>query len=165
MAAPHVAGAVALLYSLTPNITPAAVESILKSTARSFPSTCSGCGAGIVDAAAAVATQASGGGGNSLTKGVAKSNLSGARNSQTFYTINVPAGARNLSFTMSGGSGDADMYVRFGAQPTTSTYNCRPYRTGNNETCNFSSPSTGTYHVMIRGYSAYSGVRLIANYN
>jgi serine protease len=164
MAAPHVAGAAALLYSLTSNIAPAAVESILKSTARNFPSSCSGCGAGIVDAAAAVATQVSGGG-NSLTKGVAKTNLSGSTNSQIFYTINVPAGARNLSFNISGGSGDADMYVRFGAKPTTSNYNCRPWLNGNNETCNFSSPSTGTYHVMIRGYSAYSGVRLIVNYN
>ncbi|MFQ3244884.1 MAG: serine protease [Arenicella sp.] len=157
MAAPDVAGAAALLYSLTTNITPAAVESILKSTARRFPSTCSGCGTSIVDAVAGVATQVSGGGG--------KSNLSGSRNSQTFYIIKVPAGARNLSFNMSGGSGDADMYVRFAAKPTAGTFDCRPYLNGSNETCNFSSPSTGTYRVMIRGYSAYSGVRLIANYN
>ena len=34
-----------------------------------------------------------------------------------------------------GGTGDADMYVRSGSQPTTSTYNCRPYLSGNNETC------------------------------
>jgi len=65
MAAPHVAGAAALMYQVDPNITPAEVESILESSSRSFPATCSQCGAGIVDATAAVAA-ASGGGGTSL---------------------------------------------------------------------------------------------------
>ena len=36
---------------------------------------------------------------------------------------------------MSGGSGDADLYTRFGSQPTTSSYDCRPYASGNNESC------------------------------
>jgi len=167
MATPHVAGAAALLYSLTPNITPSAVESVLESTARSFPSSCSGCGTGIVDAAAAVATQVSTSpptGNNELTNGVAETGISGSLRSETFYTIDVPAGASDLSFNISGGSGDADLYVRFGAQPTTSTYDCRPFRNGNSEACNFASPSAGTYHVMIRGYAAYSGLRLIAAY-
>jgi len=165
MATPHVAGAAALLYSLTPSITPAAVESVLKSTARSFPSSCSGCGAGIVDAAAAVATQGGGNpGGNELTKGVAKTGLSGATGNEIFFTIDVPAGASDLTFNLSGGSGDADLYVRFGAKPTTSTYDCRPWLGGNNEECTFASPSTGTYHVMIRAYSTYSSVSLVADY-
>ena len=78
--------------------------------------------------------------------------------------FDVPAGATDLEFQMSGGSGDADLYVRFGSEPTTSSYNCRPYLNGNDETCTFASPSTGTYHVMIRGYQAYSGVSLVASY-
>ncbi|WP_444920509.1 S8 family peptidase [Microbulbifer sp. CnH-101-G] len=55
MATPHVAGAAALIYSVNPSVTPDEVESILTSTARSFPASCSRCGSGIVDAAAAVA--------------------------------------------------------------------------------------------------------------
>ena len=55
MAAPHVAGVVALMYSLRPNITPARVEQLIKEHARSFPwgSSCgaSNCGSGILDAA------------------------------------------------------------------------------------------------------------------
>ncbi|QJE03260.1 S8 family serine peptidase [Massilia forsythiae] len=54
MAAPHVAGVAALMLSANPNLTPDEVEAKLKSTARAFPAACSGCGAGIVDAAAAV---------------------------------------------------------------------------------------------------------------
>jgi len=82
----------------------------------------------------------------------------------TLTLPHVPAGQTNLSFNMSGGSGDADLYVRFGARPTTATYDCRPFLNGNNETCNIASPQAGTYHVMIRAYAAYSGVRLIADY-
>jgi serine protease len=70
----------------------------------------------------------------------------------------------NLTVTMSGGTGDADMYVREGSQPTTSSYDCRPYRNGNNETCTFSNPGAGTWHISIRGYSAYSGVSLLAEW-
>jgi serine protease len=54
MASPHVAGVVALMLSKNPSLTPDQVESRLKSTARAFPATCSQCGAGIVNASAAV---------------------------------------------------------------------------------------------------------------
>jgi hypothetical protein len=61
---------------------------------------------------------------------------------------------------MSGGTGDADLYVRFGSAPTTTTYDCRPYKSGNNESCAFAVGREGTYYVMINGFSAYSGVSL-----
>ena len=59
MAAPHVTGVVSLMLARNPFLTPAQVLQILQNTARDFPaeSDCSGtsdCGAGIVDAAAAV---------------------------------------------------------------------------------------------------------------
>ena len=58
MAAPHVAGTVALMQAVRPGapLTPAQVESLLKSTLRAFPGTNDKpIGAGIIDAAAAVA--------------------------------------------------------------------------------------------------------------
>jgi serine protease len=55
MAAPHVAGAAALLYQADPSITPAEVEATLMATARPIPGDCAnGCGAGIIDARAAI---------------------------------------------------------------------------------------------------------------
>ncbi|CAG0937082.1 Xanthomonalisin [Thermoflexales bacterium] len=102
--------------------------------------------------------------GNVLQNGVPVTNLSGSQDSQTNFTMNVPAGASNLSFVMSGGTGDADLYVRFGAAPTTSTYDCRPYSSGNSETCPFASPQVGIYYVMLVGYASYSGVSLVGSY-
>jgi serine protease len=105
-----------------------------------------------------------GGGATALTNGVAVTNLSGATGAQLQFTLAVPAGATNLKFVMSGGTGDADLYVKFGSAPTTSSYDCRPYLNGNAETCSIATAQAGTYHVMINGYSAFSGVSLTGSY-
>lgn len=102
--------------------------------------------------------------GNVLQNGVTVSNLSAATGADLVYTMNVPAGAANLSFTTSGGSGDADLYVKFGAAPTDSVYDCRPYKSGNAESCSFASPSAGTWYVRVKAYSAYSGLSLVGSY-
>ncbi|MBU2968555.1 pre-peptidase C-terminal domain-containing protein [Pseudoalteromonas sp. C2R02] len=101
---------------------------------------------------------------SALVKGIAKSNLTGDANTTADFTFEVPFGATDLSFKTSGGSGDVDMHVKFGQKATADTYDCRPYETGNTETCNISNIQTGTYHVMLLGYQAYSGVNLIADY-
>ena len=99
--------------------------------------------------------------GSVLTSGVPVTGLSAATNNfGTIYTMAVPAGKTKVVFTISGGSGDADLYVRIGAAPTTSTYSCRPYLSGNAETCTFNAPAAGTYYVGVRAYAAYSGVTL-----
>ena len=54
MAAPHVAAVAALMVSANPALSPDQVESLLKSSARPFVASCSGCGAGMLDANAAV---------------------------------------------------------------------------------------------------------------
>ena len=78
------------------------------------------------------------------------------------YSIVVPAGKTSVVFTLSGGTGDADLYVKLGSAPTVSSYSCRPYTTGNAETCTFNSPTAGTYYANVRAYAAYSGVSLKA---
>ena len=106
----------------------------------------------------------SGGNDQELNNGESRSDLSGSSGSTRYYQIQVPSAASDLSISTYGGSGDADLYVRFGANPTTYSYDCRPYLNGNNESCDFSSPQSGTYYIMLRGYASYSGLTLAVGY-
>ncbi|MCB1553618.1 MAG: S8 family serine peptidase [Xanthomonadales bacterium] len=268
MATPHVAGVVALMQAVSnPAKTPAQIESLLKSSARAFPSTPSQTiGAGMLDAQAAVLAAQGGGsdttapstvsglgasaasssqvnlswsaatdtggsglagykierctgstcttyaqiatttstsyantgltagttyryrvraydgagnnggyssvvnattqttGGTALTNGVAVTGLSAAVGAQLNYTMVVPAGATNLKFVTTGGTGDGDLYVKFGSAPTTSSYDCRSWATGNAETCNITTAQAGTYYVMVNAYTAFSGMSLTGSY-
>ncbi len=65
---------------------------------------------------------------NVLQNGVPVSNLAASKGGKLNYTLNVPAGTRSLQISSSGGTGDADLYVRFGSAPTSSSYDCRPYK-------------------------------------
>jgi serine protease len=161
MAAPHVAGVAALIKQAKPSATPDEIEQILKTTARSFPATCTSCGSGIVDANAAVNAALAGSGGGSTST---LTNLSATTGNWLHYTLAVPAGMASLTVTISGGTGDADLYVRRGAQPTTSTYDCRPYKSGNNESCAFTNPQAATWYISLRAYSTFSGVTLVTEY-
>jgi pseudolysin/vibriolysin len=108
-----------------------------------------------------------GGGGGSTTElqnNVAVSGVSAATGGDNDYFITVPSGATNLVMSISGGTGDADLYTKAGSAPTTSSYDCRPYKTGNSESCTVASPVAGKYYLKVHGYAAYSGVTVKASY-
>jgi len=112
----------------------------------------------------AVTVSAGGGGGTVLQNGVAVTGLAAAAGASLNYTMAVPAGATGLKFVTSGGTGDSDMYVKFGSAPTDTSYDCRPYASGNAETCNIATASAGTYYVRLKAYSAFSGLSLTGSY-
>ena len=128
--------------------------------------------ADVTAAFTSVGVSCSGGGGGGgastggpLANGVAVTGITQPTAGQSVnYTLAVPAGATGLKFVMSGGTGDADMYVKFGAAPTDTVYDCRPYASGNAETCNIATAQAGTYYVRLKAYSAYSGVSLTGSY-
>ena len=94
-----------------------------------------------------------------------ESNISVSTNSWARFTQDLGAGYSNLTVTISGGSGDADLYVNYGSASSTSTYLCRPYKNGNSETCSFDNPQSGTWYLDLRGYSNASGVTLSVSAN
>jgi len=130
MATPHVAGVAALMYSVKPAATPDQITAALKSSARAFPASCSGCGTGILDANAALnAILGTGGGGGTTIPETSASNdsrataqsiaspggtISGALSSTSdtdYYAVSLGAG-KTLTASLPNASGvDYDLYL------------------------------------------------------
>jgi secreted trypsin-like serine protease len=89
------------------------------------------------------------------------SGLSAATGSTLRNTFTVAPGTKSVTVVMSGGTGDADLYVRFGSATTTASFTCRPFKDGNDETCTLLNPQAGTWHVGMRAFAAYAGVSLV----
>lgn len=90
--------------------------------------------------------------------------LSATTGNWIYYRIKVPTGGTNLVVTTAGGTGDVDLYLRYGTSPTTTVYDCRPYVSGNNESCSISLPNEGDYYIGLYAYTSYSGVTLSGSY-
>ena len=89
-----------------------------------------------------------------------QSSLAASSGNSVDFTYTTAPSSQGIAFAIAGGSGDADLYVRFGAAPTTTTYDCRPYATGNTESCSFEPSDIGTYFVSIQAYQSFSGLTL-----
>lgn len=131
MATPHVSAVVALMFAKNASLTPADIETRLKSSARAFPASCSGCGVGILNASAAIDAAAgtgTGGGTGPTATEVESNNTVATANSVTttgttvngtlsstsdtdYFVVQVPAG-KTLSATMTpNASSDYDLYI------------------------------------------------------
>ncbi len=93
---------------------------------------------------------------------VTAAGLSASKNAWVYKSIDVPACANTLNVNIAGSVGDADLYIRFGSQPTTAAYECRPWKDGSNETCTVNNPNAGIWHIGINAYDAFSGLSLTA---
>ncbi len=94
------------------------------------------------------------------TTALERTGLSGVKDGLTPFALAVPAGVTAMTVTMSGGTPDADLYVRAGSAPTTTTFTCRSFTDTNDESCRIDAPATGTWFASVHGFSAYSGVTL-----
>jgi M6 family metalloprotease-like protein len=105
-----------------------------------------------------------------LENNVPVTGLGGAVNSTQFYVITLPIGVPQLTVSISGSgnTGDADLYVRQGDFPqydqTLELWNCRPYLTGNAESCPFPTPAAGNWYIALHGFEGYLNVTLVAQY-
>ena len=124
--------------------------------------------ADVTAAFTSVGVSCAGGGGGGTTGGALANGvgaaISGASGSSQTWTLAVPAGATGLKFVTAGGTGDADLYVKFGSAPTTTTYDCKSEGSTTAETCSIATAQAGTYYVLIKGYTAFSGATLTGSY-
>ena len=180
MASPHVAGVAALVWSHHPSCSNVEIRNVLNATAQDLGAAgrdvkfgfglaqtkdaidyitnkgCDGTGGGTTPPPPPT-------GDTVLVNGTAKTDLSAATGAELVFTMDVPAGASAINFTTAGGSGDVDMYVKFGSAPTDSSYDCRPYANGNNESCDVTETG-GTYYVRLKAYSSFAGVSLTGSF-
>jgi hypothetical protein len=112
----------------------------------------------------AVGVNCSSGAATALSKGVTVSGISLAAGASKLYTIAVPSGASNLTFNLSGGTGDGDIYTQFGTAPTTTSFLAKSNGGTNTEAITVAAPSAGTYYLLVNGYTAVSNTSLVANY-
>ena len=78
--------------------------------------------------------------------------------------FSAQSGPSDLSFVLTGGTGNADLYVRYGDKPTLDNYDCRSNGTDRHERCDFPTPQEGGYYVMVHGASQFNGVSLLGSY-
>ncbi|MCV2395100.1 S8 family serine peptidase [Actinotalea sp. M2MS4P-6] len=176
MATPHVAGVAALMIAANPSLTPDQVESLLKSSAQPFVASCSGCGAGMLDAATAVAaaTGTVPDPGTDPDPAVSETEPNDSRS-----TADVVSAPGDLTGTM-GSSSDTDYYsVSLAARtslsvtltpPSSSDYDLYLYNssgrvvarsingTGQVDSISYTTGSkTATYYVRVVYYSGATG--------
>lgn len=177
MAAPHVAGVVALMLSKNSALTPDEVLTRLQQSSRAFPATCSQCGSGIVDASAAVDAAGGGGGGGNPGGGtvaevesnnttgtaqvIANANTTvngtiGSTGDTDYFRVTLPAG-RTLAATLTPNSAsDYDLYL-YNASGTQLARSI--LETGMVDSINYSNggASSVTLYVRVRYYEGRTG--------
>ncbi len=135
-------------------------------------------GNGGTDSVSQSVTVASSGGGDpdpgttNLENGVAKTVTLSATGQDAHYKIQVPSDATTFSVTMAetgcgilGCTHDFDLYTRLGARATDNSWACRPFASGNAETCTHNSPTAGWWYVRVDSYSGSGSVRITATHN
>ena len=86
--------------------------------------------------------------------------LNASQNGVINYKLVVPDGVDELAVSLSGGSGDADLYVREGAKPNGSQFDHRSWNGGNGESIVISGAGGKTWYIQLHAYEAFTGVTL-----
>lgn len=90
---------------------------------------------------------------------------SGAQGSDHFFYVEVPPGATTVRFELepaTGASGDADLFVKFGTQATSQSFDRKSQTAGSStESVTITSPPPGGWYIDVAGASAFSKVNLL----
>lgn len=98
-------------------------------------------------------------GGGASWEGLNASGKVAKNETRQWITPQLTAGT--YVFSTSGSGGDVDLYVRIGRAPTTSSYDCRPAKTGSVESCEVHIAQPAAIYVMVRGYAPSSDFTVV----
>ena len=94
--------------------------------------------------------------------------LAQAVGDQGYYGWEVPAGTTSITVSLSGGTGDADLFIyRPGLVPpanqyTSGSWTCVSAAAGNAESCTVATPAIGRWVLRVDAYEAIAGVTITA---
>ena len=90
-----------------------------------------------------------------------KGNMLLEQNGDPFVT-SIESGMTKMSVTISGGTGDADLYVRHGSEPTRRLADCKPFKDGNEEVCTIEGAElkVGDWYIGVQAFEDFAGLRL-----
>ncbi|MBY0572603.1 MAG: M20/M25/M40 family metallo-hydrolase [Undibacterium sp.] len=99
-----------------------------------------------------------------LSNGVPISIPSLPLNTTKTFSLLVPSGKTTLNIKLSGGSGDGDLFAKFGSTPSTTVYDAKSDGSTNAETITIKAPKAGTYFVLVKAYAAVSNASIVATF-
>ena len=99
-----------------------------------------------------------------VTAGTSIDEISGALETEQLFTLEVPASSPGtVVISLSGGTGDVDLYVHHGSRPASrDDYECQSGNPDTTERCVINAAEPGTYHILLYAFSPFSGTSLLA---
>jgi serine protease len=81
------------------------------------------------------------------------------------FIVSTDPTMTKMTVTISGGAGDADLYLRFGSEPTRRLADCKPFQDGNEEMCVIEGADlkSGEWFIGLQAFEDFAGVKLIVD--
>ncbi|WP_251073189.1 collagenase [Streptomyces sp. ISL-43] len=87
-----------------------------------------------------------------------RSGVSATAGNYRYFYLNVPAGTTSLKITVSGGTGNADLYYSPTTWATTNNYTARSAQSGNTETLTINNPPSGYVYISLHAVQDFANV-------
>ncbi|WP_214322607.1 collagenase [Nonomuraea sediminis] len=100
-----------------------------------------------------------------MDKNCQRANVSATNVNYAYFYIWIPSGTTSLTITVSGGSGNADLYFNPNAWATTGAYTARSTNSGNSETLTVTNLRANNYnYISLYAVTDFSGVTISTRY-
>jgi serine protease len=160
------------MLAKNPNLTPDDVAARLKSSARAFPASCSGCGAGLLDASAAIDAATGTSTGTTMnetesndtmsaantvsTSGTTVNGTMGSSSDNDYFKVSLPAGKTLTSTLTPNASSDYDLYI-YNSSGTLITSSTNGTGSVDSTSVINNGTTSATAYVRVVYYAGYTG--------
>ncbi|WP_374192534.1 collagenase [Streptomyces sp. MBT98] len=93
-----------------------------------------------------------------------RGNLSATTGNYAYHYLYIPAGTERLKITVSGGTGDADLYYSATGWATTASHTSRDTGPGNTHTLTVTDPPAGANYISLHAVSTFGGTTVTTAY-